>query len=151
QVLAFAAGGYVAGRVRNSWGSVVAHERRFRDGMHGLVVWAVALLVGALLAASAAASLVKTGTDAAASIASGAAAGGAASAANGGQRATAPADYAFDYLMRPVPATANGTPAGPTAAGTAPAVYRMPTAQELQPSIAGIFGDALAAGTLPAA
>src|SRR5215471_7130840 len=47
QVFAFAAGGYVAGRVRNSWGSVVAHERRFRDGMHGLLVWAVGLLVGA--------------------------------------------------------------------------------------------------------
>ena len=42
QVVGFASGGYVAGRVRNSWGSVVvAHERRFRDGMHGFIVWAV--------------------------------------------------------------------------------------------------------------
>src|SRR5215475_1405068 len=63
QVVAFAAGGYVAGRVRNSWGSVVPHERRFRDGMHGLIVWAVGLLAGALVAAYAAGNLVKTGTE----------------------------------------------------------------------------------------
>src|SRR5215831_3341120 len=28
QVIGFATGGYVAGRVRNSWGSVAAHEQR---------------------------------------------------------------------------------------------------------------------------
>jgi hypothetical protein len=131
QVVAFAAGGYVAGRVRNSWGSVVAHERRFRDGMHGLIVWAVALLVGALLAASAVASLVKTGTEAAAT----AAARTVSAAAP--QHAASPADYAFDYLMRPAPATTPGQPA--------------PNGQELQPAIVRIFNNGLDAGTLPSA
>ena len=137
QVVAFAAGGYVAGRVRNSWGGVVAHERRFRDGMHGLLVWAVGLLVGAVLAASAAASLLKTGTVA------------AATAANGASHGAAPADYAFDYLMRPAPAEAAAAPAGPAPIAAQPAMYRMQNAQEFQPSIVRIFSDGLQAGSLP--
>jgi hypothetical protein len=47
-----AAGGYIAGRMRTRWSDVpgygtesdVAHEVEFRDGAHGLVVWAVASL-----------------------------------------------------------------------------------------------------------
>ena len=138
QVVGFASGGYVAGRVRNSWGSVVvAHERRFRDGMHGFIVWAVGLLVGAALVASAAGGLIRTGMQAGAALAASA----------------APADYAFDYLMRPA-ATATVPPAAPppAAAGTPqpqPMIWRLPNAQELQPSIVRIFADALQAGTLP--
>ncbi|WP_119165333.1 hypothetical protein [Algihabitans albus] len=37
-----AAGGYLAGRMRRGWGDATAHEVEFRDGAHGLVVWAVA-------------------------------------------------------------------------------------------------------------
>jgi hypothetical protein len=151
QVLAFAAGGYVAGRVRNSWGAVVAHERRFRDGMHGLTVWAVGLLAGALLAAYAAGNLVKTGSEAAATIAGGTLGGAAASAGIGTPHTPSPADYAFDYLMRPVPAEASALATGQAAAGTQPAVYRMPSTPELQPSIVRIFGDGLQAGSLPPA
>jgi hypothetical protein len=143
QVVGFASGGYVAGRVRNSWGSVVAlHERRFRDGMHGFIVWAVGLLIGAAFLASAAGGLIRTGAQAGAALTAGA----------------APADYAFDYLMRPATAaTMPGTvpPAAPpaAAAGTPqpqPMIWRLPNAQELQPSIVRIFADALQAGTLPA-
>ncbi len=77
QVIGFASGGYVAGRVRNSWGSVVPHERRFRDGMHGLIVWAVGLLIGAAFAASAAGNVLRAGTQATAAVAAGAAASAA--------------------------------------------------------------------------
>jgi len=138
QVVGFASGGYVAGRVRNSWGSVVvAHERSFRDGMHGFIVWAVGLLVGAALVASAAGGLIRTGVQAGAALAASA----------------APADYAFDYLMRPATA-ATVPPAAPpaAAAGTPqpqPMIWRLPNAQELQPSIVRIFADALQAGSLP--
>jgi hypothetical protein len=138
QVVGFASGGYVAGRVRNSWGSVVvAHERRFRDGMHGFIVWAVGLLVGAALVASAAGGLIRTGIQAGAALAASA----------------APADYAFDYLMRPaVAATVPPAAPPPAATGTPqpqPMIWRLPNAQELQPSIVRIFADALQAGTLP--
>ena len=46
-----AAGGYIAGRVRRSWHITHTDEVEFRDGVHGLVVWAVALTLGALLTA----------------------------------------------------------------------------------------------------
>jgi hypothetical protein len=143
QVVGFASGGYVAGRVRNSWGSVVVlHERRFRDGMHGFIVWAVGLLIGAAFLASAAGGLIRTGAQAGAALTAGA------------ERGAAPADYAFDYLMRPAMA-ATVPPAAPpaAAAGTPqpqPMIWRLPNAQELQPSIVRIFADALQAGTLPA-
>jgi hypothetical protein len=44
----FALGGYVAGRVRSTW---KAHEDEveFRDGVHGLLVWAVGVILGVLL------------------------------------------------------------------------------------------------------
>ena len=109
--------------------------------MHGFIVWAVGLLVGAALVASAAGGLIRTGMQAGAALAGSA----------------APADYAFDYLMRPaVAATVPATvpPAAPPAAGAAPQpqpmIWRLPTAQELQPSIVRIFADGLQAGTLPA-
>jgi len=173
QVVGFAAGGYVAGRVRNSWGGVVPHERRFRDGMHGLIVWAVGLLIGAAFAASAVGGLIHTGTQAAATLGAGAVGGAATGAMAGAQRGASPADYAFDYLMRPstaaAPVPAAGTPAATPPAATAPAqivppmaavgsgagqaqpmIWRLPNAQELQPSVVRIFADGLQAGTLPA-
>lgn len=48
------AGGYVAGRMRRAWAGPGTDEVVFRDGIHGALVWAVSVLVGAMLAASAA-------------------------------------------------------------------------------------------------
>lgn len=44
----FALGGYIAGRVRSSW-ATTEDEVEFRDGTHGLLVWALAIVLGALL------------------------------------------------------------------------------------------------------
>jgi hypothetical protein len=44
----FALGGYLAGRVRSTW-KADEDEVEFRDGVHGLLVWAVGVLLGALL------------------------------------------------------------------------------------------------------
>jgi hypothetical protein len=128
--------------------------------MHGLIVWAVGLLVGAAFAASAAGGLLRTGAQATATLAAGTL-GGAATSMAAGQRGATPADYGFDYLMRPAPAAAVVPAAGvatppaavpPAAAGQVqPMVWRLPTVQELQPSIVRIFADGLQAGTLPAA
>jgi hypothetical protein len=50
-LVSFAAGGYVAGRMRSRFASVAAtDEAEFRDGMHGLLVWALAIVIGAVLA-----------------------------------------------------------------------------------------------------
>ncbi len=46
-VLAAAVGGYVTGRLRNLWPGVHPHEAFFRDTAHGLVAWAVAIVLSA--------------------------------------------------------------------------------------------------------
>jgi hypothetical protein len=48
-IASFALGGYVAGRMRAPLGLDPA-ETEFRDGMHGLATWGVAVLMSALLA-----------------------------------------------------------------------------------------------------
>ncbi|MGN6517225.1 MAG: hypothetical protein ACTHLR_15450 [Rhizomicrobium sp.] len=54
---AFGFGGYVAGRMRAVLRPVVADEIEFRDGMHGIVVWGLAILIGAVLALGGAATV----------------------------------------------------------------------------------------------
>ena len=50
---AFAAGGYITGRLRHRIASATAPEVEMRDGLHGLIAWALAALVSAGLLASA--------------------------------------------------------------------------------------------------
>ena len=82
---ALLAGGYVAGRMRTAWGGPGTDEVQFRDGIHGALVWSLSIIVGAMLAASAA------GT-------AGRVAGAAASAAGSAAEVAAPA---IDSMMRP--------------------------------------------------
>ena len=49
----FGLGGYLAGRLRNSWTASISHEVEFRDGIHGLLVWGLAIIIGAFLALAA--------------------------------------------------------------------------------------------------
>jgi hypothetical protein len=53
-IISFAVGGYVAGRMRAPL-NIDTAESEFRDGMHGLATWGVAVVLGALLALGAAA------------------------------------------------------------------------------------------------
>ena len=46
----FALGGYVAGRVRSTW-KASSDEVEFRDGVHGLIAWALGVMLGAALLA----------------------------------------------------------------------------------------------------
>ncbi len=62
-VSSFAAGGYVAGRLRRSTEVASDHERDVRDSLHGLVVWALAAVVGALLAAATVGAIAKTAAE----------------------------------------------------------------------------------------
>lgn len=46
----FGLGGYLAGRLRDSWREASPDAVEFRDGVHGLLVWGLAILIGAVLA-----------------------------------------------------------------------------------------------------
>jgi hypothetical protein len=58
EVVASALGGYLTGRLRIKWAVIHTDEVYFRDTANGFLAWAVALVVGATLLASAAASMV---------------------------------------------------------------------------------------------
>ena len=49
QVISFAAGGYLAGRLRASWVDSTVVEHQFRDGAHGFMVWATGVVVAAII------------------------------------------------------------------------------------------------------
>lgn len=51
-ISSFAAGGYLAGRLRRAIRDALPGEGETRDGAHGVLVWATGAIVGAILAAS---------------------------------------------------------------------------------------------------
>jgi hypothetical protein len=57
-IVAFGVGGYIAGRLRAPLPGT-PEEVEFRDGTHGIVVWAIAMVLGALLTWGAAQSLTR--------------------------------------------------------------------------------------------
>jgi hypothetical protein len=92
----FALGGYLAGRLRHRWGEGVASEMRFRDSAHGLLVWALAVVLAAVFAASGVAAVGRG---------LGAAAGSATAAAD---QVTATTDLLFrSSNANPSPQTAD--------------------------------------------
>ncbi|RXF67947.1 ATP synthase F0 subunit B [Hansschlegelia zhihuaiae] len=82
-VAVYMLGGYVAGRMRRRFGDAVADEVTARDGLHGLVVWGLGMLVAGSFAASAIGGVTRTvGSAAETTIqAAGSAAGGLAQGA----------------------------------------------------------------------
>src|SRR5580700_9223798 len=80
QWLSAAAGGYIAGRLRQRWLATHTHEVFFRDTAHGLITWAVATLFVAAVLASSFTGLIGGGVHAMGSLA---AAGGQSVAAMG--------------------------------------------------------------------
>jgi hypothetical protein len=48
-LVAFALGGYFAGRLRRPWHSLSTAEVAFRDAAHGALVWATSIVIGAIL------------------------------------------------------------------------------------------------------
>jgi hypothetical protein len=57
QIISCALGGYLAGRLRTKWANIHTDEVYFRDTAHGLLVWALGLVVTAAFLTSAATSL----------------------------------------------------------------------------------------------
>lgn len=139
-VASFAAGGYIAGRMRSPWRTTDETESQFRDGAHGFGVWSIGVLLGAALAASGVSAFVSAAGKATTAIA---AAGGAGAASNPalGQLSLNPTDYAIDRLLAPAPAAPEATPATPGGAQPAAAPARA-TRADLEAPMA----RALAAG-----
>jgi hypothetical protein len=144
QVGSFAAGGYLAGRMRSPWLSGVESERHFRDGSYGFAVWALGLLIGATIAVSGVTGVLKT-TAQSTAIAAGA---GAAGVAN--RVATDPSDYAIDLLMRPAPTTATAPNSAPGDATRPDMAGRADSEHDLRAPLTRIFVSSLQSGSLAA-
>lgn len=69
-VWAFALGGYISARMRHRRAGASENEVAFRDGAHGLLVWSTAVVLGAIVAVSAAASAGRGVASAASSLTS---------------------------------------------------------------------------------
>lgn len=76
------AGGYLTGRLRRRKHDATEEESDVRDGAHGLVVWALGVLVGATILVSGVSGAVSTATTAIGSVAGSAASGTASLAGN---------------------------------------------------------------------
>src|SRR5437868_526276 len=146
QIGAFMAGGYVAGRMRSRWHET-GHEVEFRDGLHGGLVWAVGVVIGAALFLSTAGSVAKTGAEVA---------GGAAAVA--GSSTSDPMDAVLDTMLRPAtvtqasspsPATsAAGTP--PTAGPMGPRARAVSSGDDTRAEMSRVLASAAASGSLTA-
>lgn len=79
-VLAYLAGGYIAGRMRRRVDAASPEESAARDGIHGLAVWGIGTIFGAIVLASALGSALNAAGSAAATAveATGSAVGGIA-------------------------------------------------------------------------
>ncbi len=80
EVSGFFAGGYLTGRMRRRNYDATEEESDIRDGSHGLAMWGLGVLIGALVAFSGVTAAVSTATTAASNVAAGAAAAAVGSA-----------------------------------------------------------------------
>lgn len=114
-VASFATGGYLAGRMRTPWATDDLEERHFRDGGYGFAVWALGVVLAAILAMSGAGAVIKAAVGATTAVAAAGTAGAAANPAVGSalsQLSMQPTDYAVDRMLAPAPGAAPATPTG---------------------------------------
>lgn len=123
------AGGYIAGRLRSRWSGSDSAESEFRDGVHGGLVWAVSVLVSAIVVASAASAVARTAADVAARAAPNA----------------STLEYYVDTMLRDAGA-ARAAPAGAAATPAAPPAA--PITAESRAEVVRVVGRAMTAGAL---
>lgn len=156
-VTSFGAGGYLTGRMRRRAGDATPAEVEARDGTHGLIVWATATLISAVLLASGIGGLVSAGGSAVVT---------AVDAAGDAAGDVASSDYFANVMLR----NAQGTQAsadqapdqapdqateGATSPATAPAPGPAPDPADIrdispavQQEIAGIIARSLTDGAM---
>ncbi len=128
QVSGFMAGGYLTGRLRRRNYDATEEESDIRDGAHGLTVWALGVLIGAVIAVSGVTSLVST----AATVAGTAASGAATAAVGSADELIDSGALSVDRLLR----------------GTAVAGGQQASAEEQRAEIGRILVSGVATGTL---
>jgi hypothetical protein len=139
QIGSFAAGGYLAGRLRSQWGESITTEGQFRDGVHGFMVWAIGLLAGAIVLGLTAGATLQTVAQSLSSVGGAAVAGIAAGDSD--RISNGPLDYAADYLLRPAPAGVTAP-----AAASSPSISQPSAAisdDELRREASRIFSSAV--------
>lgn len=105
------AGGYIAGRMRRRVGDASERESDIRDGVHGLAVWGIGVLLGAIMSVIGVTALATGGAKLA----------GAAVSAAGDQARNDPMGYTIDSMFRAGP---QGVPAGAAQGGDNEAAKR---------------------------
>ncbi len=118
QISSFMAGGYITGRLRRRFYDSNSHESDVRDGAHGLLVWAGALVIGAVIAVGGLGSAINAIGSTAATLTN-----AASNAAGDAAGALDPNAYFVDTLFRApapsdaAPATTPAAPAADTSSG----------------------------------
>ncbi|MEO6396296.1 MAG: hypothetical protein ABIO40_10355 [Devosia sp.] len=135
EVSSFMAGGYLTGRMRRRFADATEHEVAVRDGAHGLLVWAGALVLGAVIAVGGLGAAFNAVGSAAATVTT-----AASNVADDAAEAVDPNAYFIDTLFRR-PATSTGP------ATTLPAVA---SDSDFRGEAGRIFAAAAVSGELPA-
>jgi hypothetical protein len=120
-ILSLLIGGYIAGRMRAAW-STNPDEVDFRDGVHGLLVWSTAIVIGGLLAFLAAGTAAQVGGEL----------GKAAISDRGSLIASS-----VDTLLRPAPGAAPAAAPAPAA----PAPITTETRNEITRALVSATAD----------
>ena len=145
QIGSIMVGGYVAGRMRSRWHEP-GDEAEFRDGLHGALVWAVGVLLSALLVFMTAGVAANAGANIA-----GKAAGSLAST-------TDPMDSVLDTMLRSTSTAQAAAPSSPaasapspgsTATNTArPRAANAPGGDDTRAEISRLLASSVAAGSI---
>jgi hypothetical protein len=133
QIGSVMAGGYVAGRMRSRWHEG-GHEAEFRDGLHGALVWAMGVLISAILVFATAGAVARTGAEVASK---------AASTLTSSPNAM---DTVLDTMLRPASATANA-PGGPSASPQG-APGHAQSAEETRAEMSRILASSVQSGSI---
>ena len=137
QIGSVMAGAYVAGRMRSRWHET-GHEADFRDGLHGGLVWAVAVLISALLVFATAGLVARTGAEVAGK-----------AVASAASRTADPMDVVLDTMLRPsTTARAAAPPAGGPAATARAQTTTAVTGDDTRAEISRILASSVASGSL---
>jgi hypothetical protein len=115
QIGTFMAGAYVAGRLRSRWHGTLQDEVEFRDGLHGGLVWAVGIVIGAALLMATSGAVARTGAEI-----TGKTAIAAASTVD-------PMDLVLDTMLRPTADASKRPPPPATTEDPRPQVFRLLT------------------------
>jgi hypothetical protein len=129
QIGSLMAGGYVAGRMRTRWYEA-GHEAEFRDGLHGGLVWAVGVLISALLVFATAGLAARTAADLA---------GRAASSGDA-------MDVVVDTMLRPTAQA--GTPPAPAGTAAPRRAAGAPAGDETRAEISRILAASVTRGSI---